>query len=231
MIVELLQDGKVESVDHVQRLRHDGGERTYTVTFPIKLEKVGVQPLQVKVRTTAPGPPEITLENNQRTVPVRVTEDKARVLLIDGEAGWEYQYLANALGRDPAVKLDRVVFAQPRLDLIEEAALEKAGHPWLKLPVLPLDKNAADPLLKYDCILLGDVPPEQLPFADRRRLEKYVAERGGTLIVAAGKRAHAACRAYLERPCNRPAMTIPCCACYRLSNRSWSRRKKASLSP
>ena len=132
---------------------------------------------------------EITQENNQRTVTVRVTEDKVRVLLIDGEAGWEYQYLANALGRDPAVKLDRVVFAQPRLDLVDEAALEKAGHPRLKLPPLPDDKTAPDPLLKYDCILLGDATPEQLPFADRRRLEKYVAERGGTLIVAAGKRA------------------------------------------
>ena len=30
--------------------------------------------------------------------------------------------------------------------------------------------------------------PEQLPLADRRRLEKYVAERGGTLILIAGKR-------------------------------------------
>src|SRR5262249_40883378 len=40
----------------------------------------------------------------------------------------------------------------------------------------------------HDCIILGDVSPEQLPLADRLRLENYVAERGGTLVFLAGKR-------------------------------------------
>jgi hypothetical protein len=188
LVVELLQDGKVESVEHVQRLAHDGGDRTYTVTFPIRLEKVGVVPLQVKVGGSGAGPAEVTRVNNQRTVTVRVTEDRAKVLLIHGEAGWEHQYLANALGRDPGVKLDRVVFEQPRIGLIEEADLKKAGHAWLTLPPLLDDKQAPDPLLAYDCIILGDAEPEHLSFAERRRLEKYVADRGGTLVLAAGKR-------------------------------------------
>src|SRR5262249_18379940 len=47
----------------------------------------------------------------------------------------------------------------------------------------------AEPLHDYDCIILGDVSPEKLPPADRKRLERYVAERGGTLLIVAGKRA------------------------------------------
>jgi hypothetical protein len=46
-----------------------------------------------------------------------------------------------------------------------------------------------DPLFDYDCIILGDVMGEQLSPADRARLEKYVADRGGTLVILAGKRA------------------------------------------
>lgn len=126
LVVELLRDGKVEGPEHVQRLRHDGGDRTYSVNFPVKLTQVRVQPLQVQVRTTAPGQREITRANNRRMVTVRVTEDKVRVLLVGGEAGWEQQYLANALGRDPAVKLDHVVFAQPRIGLLEGPALKAA---------------------------------------------------------------------------------------------------------
>jgi hypothetical protein len=36
--------------------------------------------------------------------------------------------------------------------------------------------------------VLGDVSPEQLPPADEKRLEQFVAERGGTLVIVAGKR-------------------------------------------
>jgi hypothetical protein len=61
--------------------------------------------------------------------------------------------------------------------------LQKSGYPATQLPAEP------DALNAYDCIILGDVSPDQLPMADRARLEKYVAERGGTLVFLAGKRA------------------------------------------
>ena len=75
-----------------------------------------------------------------------------------------------------------VVFLQPRLGQVPEDELKKAGYAWRSLPAEP------DALSAYDCIILGDVAPEQLPLADRLRLEKYVGDRGGTLVVLAGKR-------------------------------------------
>ena len=51
----------------------------------------------------------------------------------------------------------------------------------------PVKAGADDPLNAYDCILLGDVPPAYLPPEDRRRLERYVGERGGALVFLAGK--------------------------------------------
>jgi hypothetical protein len=57
------------------------------------------------------------------------------------------------------------------------------GSPRQKLPEGP------EALAEFDCIILGDVTEAQLPLKDRVRLEKYVADRGGTLVILGGKRA------------------------------------------
>lgn len=163
-----------------ERLHHEGGDRYYTVRFQLRLGQVGTQSLTVTVR---PTDGESRTDNNSRPITVNVADDKAKVLLVDGEARWEYHYLANALLRDRAVQLQSVVFAQPRLGRLSEEELQKAGNPRLALPSEP------DALAAYDCIILGDVTPDQLPLEDRVRLEKYVADRGGTLVIVAGKRA------------------------------------------
>src|SRR5262249_47981661 len=106
----------------------------------------------------------------------------------DGEARWEFHYLINALRRDRSMQPEAVVFVQPRLGRIPEEQLEKQGNPRVALPRRSDAKDALDPLLRYDCMILGDVSPEQLPVEDRKRLEKYVADRGGTLVLLAGKR-------------------------------------------
>src|SRR5262249_1509024 len=112
-----------------------------------------------------------------------VVEDQADILLIDGEARWEQHYLATALSRDPMVKkVQSVIFTQPRLGRIEEEDLRKMNHPALTMPAEP------DALAAYDIIVLGDVSPDQFSLEERKRLEKYVGERGGTLVILAGKR-------------------------------------------
>ena len=86
--------------------------------------------------------------------------------------------------RDRTMKLESVVFQQPRLNKnLTPEELKKIGSPAQKLPEGP------DSLADFDCIILGDAEAEQLPLADRQRLEKYVADRGGTLVLLAGKRA------------------------------------------
>jgi hypothetical protein len=56
------------------------------------------------------------------------------------------------------------------------------GYPATQLP------SERDSLHKFDCVILGDVSPEQLPLPERQRLEQYVGERGGTLVILCGKR-------------------------------------------
>jgi hypothetical protein len=185
LLIELRRAGMAEAVE-TRIVHHDGkdGPRSerFTVHFDNKEGKDRTQTYTVSIKPTLPDVVEIRTDNNSRSVKINVADDKARVLLIDGEARWEYHYLASALNRDRSMDAKSVVFAQPRLGKISEEELEKLGNPSLKMPAEP------DALSGYDCIILGDVPPEQLPMAERQRLEKYVADRGGTLVILAGKR-------------------------------------------
>jgi hypothetical protein len=188
LVVELSRGKGPPAEEHVKRIPHDGSDRLYTVPFQVRMDEVGTQALEVRVRPTLKGTKEINEDNNRRTAVVRVASERARVLVIDGEARWEFHYLINALRRDRSMQPEAVVFVQPRVGRIPEAELEKQGNPRVALPRREDAKDALDPLLKYDCVILGDVSPEQLPIEDRKRLEKYVADRGGTLVLLAGKR-------------------------------------------
>jgi hypothetical protein len=162
-----------------EKIQHDGSDRYYTVRFNVKLDKVGAQSMTVIAK---PVEGEIRQDNNSRPVVINVADDKAKVLLVDGEARWEFHYLASALRRDRQMQLTSIVFQQPRVGRVGEEDLEKFGNPHLNWPGEP------DALAGYDCIVLGDVSPSQLPAAERARLEKYVSDRGGTLVILAGKR-------------------------------------------
>jgi hypothetical protein len=175
--VELLGLGRVLEQ---RRIVHDGTDRDYPLSFAVTLNEEGTQKLTVTAR---PARDAGNAANRSRSALVKVVEDQADILLIDGEVRWEQHYLATALRRDPMVKkVQSVIFTQPRLGRIDEEDLRKLNHPALTMPPEP------DALAQYDIIVLGDVSPEQFSPAELKRLEKYVGERGGTLVILAGKR-------------------------------------------
>lgn len=149
-----------------------------TVRFRVPMENLGSQDLAVRV---GPLAGDIRPDNDRRRFTIQVADDKARVLLVDGEARWEFRYLHNALRRDPRVAVEAVVFRQPRFS---------ASVPTYKnaLPA-PARATDADPLGAYDAIVVGDVEPALMPGEAWARLESFVARRGGTLILSAGPRA------------------------------------------
>src|SRR5262249_26751227 len=133
----------------VRTIPHDGSDRVHAITFHPTLDRPGTQVLTVLAN---PGRPDSRPENNTRTTSVRVVEDKPRVLLVDGEARWDFRALHAALQQSP------------------------------KLP------DGPDALAVFDCIVLGNVTAEQLSVKDRERLEKYVVDVGGRLVVVASER-------------------------------------------
>jgi hypothetical protein len=189
LVLELARAGKAREVLERRTLHHngtdgpDGKGRLYTEKLSVLMTQLGRQQLVATVRPADPKTAETRTDNNQRETVVQVTDDRVKVLLVDDEARWEYHYLAAALERDPKVRLHRVLFAPPRLESdLTAAELEAHGSPQQQMPAGP------DALSSFDCILLGDVAPEHLPPTDRERLERFVSDRGGTLILVAGKR-------------------------------------------
>lgn len=163
----------------IARVPADGSRPV--VAFRVPLDVAGVQTL-----TAAVGPidGDARTDNDRRSISIEVADDRAKVLLIDGEARWEFQYLRNALVRDPHVTVDSIVFRQP---------VTKGGEPTYKLTLPPrIDPTAKaptpDPLGAYDAIIVGDVRPEDLDAAAWSRLAWYADVRGGTLVLAAGPR-------------------------------------------
>jgi hypothetical protein len=161
----------------VETIRHRGQDQTYQFALKAKLDAAGRQSLVVSVKSDHAA--DKFPSNNTRTARVNVVKDRARVLLIDGEARWEFHYLHTCLGRDENMDVRSVVFRQPRITTATDEQLKKFGTPARTLP--PPDEIAG-----YDCLVLGDVEPQQIK--DWAWLEKYVAEDGGTLVVVAGKR-------------------------------------------
>jgi hypothetical protein len=148
------------------------------VTFPVSFDTVGTVAVTVAV-----GPLEADArpDNDRRTALVQVIDDKASVLLVDGDARWEFRYLRNALARDPRVSLRTVVLDQPDTHGIIKNTYEKT------LPAAPDERvETADPLGAFDLIVLGDVDPAALDSRTWSRLDAYVAERGGTLVLSLG---------------------------------------------
>ncbi|HEY7329502.1 MAG TPA: hypothetical protein VH592_17825 [Gemmataceae bacterium] len=182
--VELHQKSKDGNKKLAERIiHHQGKDRTYTESFSVRMDEAGMQTVTASVRPAKSDTQETCGDNNSRSTTLSVSDDKANVLLIDGEARWEYHYLATALRRDGAMKVQSVVFQQPRLnERLSPEELNKIGSPRQQLPA------GGDGLADFDCIILGDVGVEQLPLADRQRLEQYIGERGGTLVIVAGKR-------------------------------------------
>jgi hypothetical protein len=152
-----------------------------TVTFRVPLEDVGAVPFHVAV---APLEGDVRPDNDRRAVSIQVLDDKAKVLLVDGEARWEFRYLRNALARDPRVAVEAVVFHQPMPTMTAEPTFTYGTE-------LPPNTGASpgpDPLGSFDAVVIGDVDPADVTAETWARLDAYTAERGGTLIVVPGPR-------------------------------------------
>ncbi|MBE3100110.1 MAG: hypothetical protein IMZ44_23560 [Planctomycetes bacterium] len=131
---------------------------------------------------------EVLTSNNQYPVAVSVTDDRTRLLLIEGRPRWEFRYLKNLFaGRDKTVRLQHVLLEPDRIEGVPPAPKVEASAS------RPLDETEANLLpkdetewMKFDVIILGDVAPKYLKDEHQQILRRFVADRGGALIVISG---------------------------------------------
>ena len=150
------------------------------VEFELKADEVGRH--EYKVRT-AVQPGEISEDNNQQSFAMSVVDDTARVLVLEGEARWEFHFLNNALDRDARVDVKSFVFRQPFIGRLPQTFFPME----LNVPNDPDDLENS-PFSEFDLVIVGDVASHHIPQQGWELLEKFVTETGGTLVMSAGKR-------------------------------------------
>lgn len=131
---------------------------------------------------------EVLATNNQYPLTVSVSDERTKLLVIDGRPRWEFRYLKNLFAsRDKTVRLQYVLLEPDRIEGVPPAPKieASASRPIEEVEASALPKDEVE-WMKFDVILLGDVGPKYLTDETQRILHKFVADRGGTLIVVAG---------------------------------------------
>jgi putative transposon-encoded protein len=122
---------------------------------------------------------ELREDNNSRDVNLRVVDNKARVMLLEGDARWEFRYLRNVLERDRQVQSTTVLFRQPYLEILNEPAMESK---------LPPAEAFRQQLALTDLLVVGDVDPQEVEEEVWKLVEDAVTRDGLTLLVIPGRR-------------------------------------------
>ncbi|NOY80526.1 MAG: hypothetical protein GXP31_05925 [Kiritimatiellaeota bacterium] len=177
----------------------DGDERLERVEVAVDSEDFRKR-LLLQAKCTQPGLRRFRLElgvpagdvcpaNNEYAVGIRARDDHIGVLLMDNRPRWEFRYLKNLFaGRDRTVRTQTVLLHPDRIAGFEAprppvpAALSRApAHIEADLP-----PASPEEWLKFDVIILGDLPAQRLSPADQAVLRRFVEKRAGTLVVIAG---------------------------------------------
>ncbi len=120
---------------------------------------------------------ETIMDNNHRSAPISIREEKLQVLIVESVPRWEYRYLRNALARDPGIEVSCLLF-HPTLD-------KRGGGNRDYIDSFP---ESLAKLSKYDVVFLGDVGigEEQLTEDDCGRLRGLVEQQASGLVFLPG---------------------------------------------
>jgi len=135
-------------------------------------QTAGTYSLDVTVRALGN---EAVTENNTASRSIKVTDEKIRVLYVEGLPRWEYRYLRWVLLRDH------------RLDV---RFLLTGGDPELAATspyYLYRFPQFGDVGTDFDLIILGDVPATYFNTEQIRWMEELVRRRGGALLMMSGR--------------------------------------------
>jgi hypothetical protein len=154
------------------------GNSLLEVKFELDASELGRQEYTVRMDVQ---PEETRDDNNERPFAIQIVDDKSRVLLVEGEARWEFRFVDNALERDERVDLQHVVFDQPFIGVLPTTFFPK------KLELPDDDKEKDTPFARLDMMIVGDVAPEDVDDNMWNTIERWVSEEGGTLVMLAGK--------------------------------------------
>lgn len=188
-----------QRADIVVRVDDLGGGQGGTATVKVRVDgtEVGSQdvvlgrntPISVDINhegqsvvelEAAPGPSELTLQNNRAVVAINGVRDRLRVLLVSGEPNAGERVWRNLLKGDPSVDLVHFTILRPP-EKLDGTPLNQ-----LALIVFPTRELFQEKLDAFDLIIFDRYGEHGiLPLGYYQNIASYVAN-GGALLVSAG---------------------------------------------
>ena len=153
----------------------DGEVHTYKVTFSV--ETAGPKVFSFAVEALSD---EKVLENNDRTILVRVEDVEPKILYVDGAPRWQYGFLRRAVGDDDNLRLITLLrqadgkFYRQGVSETDPTVLEEG---------FPVEKQE---LFEYQAIIIGNVEASFFTFDQLRLISDFVSQRGGGLLMLGG---------------------------------------------
>ena len=146
-----------------------------SLTVPVTHEGENILEL-----SAAPGPSELTLQNNRAVVTISGVRDRLRVLLISGEPHAGERVWRNLLKADPSVDLVHFTILRPP-DKQDATPIEE-----LSLITFPTRELFLEKLKSFDLVIFDRYGEAGiLPMAYFENIANYV-DTGGALLVSSG---------------------------------------------
>lgn len=175
---ELLESKEIEVANNSLRT---------TLRFAHTPDQIGISKYTINASLT---PGETFVDNNRWDFEVAITDDRTNVLIIESYPRWEFRYLRNLFhAREKSVHLQYVLLNPdeitdtPPPPIIAASADRKFGDS--EATALPADREQ---WLKFDAIIVGDVPPTAIDETTWGHIQHCVSERATLLIAIAGAR-------------------------------------------
>ena len=166
------------------RLRVDGADKGVRqvplgkdTPVPVLVGHGGENVVEIEA---APGPSELTLENNRAVATISGVRDRLRVMLVSGEPHAGERVWRNLLKADPSVDLVHFTILRPP-DKQDATPIDE-----LSLIAFPTRQLFDEKLASFDLVIFDRYSERGiLPLAYYENLASYV-ENGGALLVSAG---------------------------------------------
>jgi|GEM_PF-1796954 len=189
--VVVRREGEIISKRQLQLSR---GALRFSV--PVTETETGVVRYEVDV---SPIEGEANPRNNQRTVFVRVINEKAKILLVEAQPNWDSKFLLRALQADPNINATSIFYLEDNRSYgIREHASENTLDKEQELGPVSLPTRRTE-LYGYDCLILGKDVDRLFEAHAPGLLDEYVRDHGGAVVFYRG-------RPYSDRPGSLPAL-------------------------
>lgn len=167
-----------ESVLAAETLSLDPGTPVVTKDIPFATGPEGLKEITVELEPTTEDP---LPGNNVRSRLLEVDRDRYRVLYLEGEPRWEFKFIRRTVAEDDDIDLVTWLRTTAR-----KTYRQGTADPEELADGFPKSREA---LYRYDLVIIGSLPATALGDEQHDWLAAYVAERGGSLLALAGRRA------------------------------------------